>query len=76
MSKITVVNPHHWLNEDGSFPEESRVRSRMIRVAQCIEYGGTLCIGVLSLTLIHRGFLDRNRGEVAVVSRDTGGAIG
>jgi hypothetical protein len=32
--------------------------------------------GVLSLTLIHRGFLDRNRGEVAVVSRDTGGAIG
>jgi SEC-C motif len=52
MSKITVVNPHHWLNEDGSFPEESRVRSRMIRVAQCIEYGGTLCIGESRETLL------------------------
>jgi hypothetical protein len=61
-----------------------RSRARLVRAAFEL---GRLSIGerprlgqhltsLLSLTLIHRGFLDRNRGEVAVVSRDTGGAIG
>jgi len=52
MSRITVVNPRHWLNEDGSFPEGSRVRNRMIRVAHCIESGGTLRIGESRETLL------------------------
>jgi hypothetical protein len=52
MSKITVVNPHNWLNEDGSFPEESRLRNRMIRVAHYIEYGGTLRTGESRETLL------------------------
>jgi hypothetical protein len=42
MPRLTVVNPWHWLNEDGSFPDEPRLRKRSIRVAQCIEYGGLL----------------------------------
>ena len=52
MSSMKVVNPHHWLNEDGSFPEESRLRNRMIRVAQYIEYGGPLRIGESRETLL------------------------
>lgn len=51
MAKITVVNPHHWLNEDGSFPEGTRIRNQMIRVAQCIEYGGNLRRGEYRQTL-------------------------
>ena len=50
--KTTVVNPHHWLNEDGSLPENPRVRARVIRVAQFIEYGGTLRIGESRETLV------------------------
>lgn len=51
-SKCTVVNPWHWLNEDGSFLDDSRIRNRSIRVAQCIEYGGPLGIGETRETLI------------------------
>lgn len=50
MSKLTVVNPWHWLNEDASFPDN--VRGRAIRVAQCIEYGGSLRRGHGRQTLI------------------------
>lgn len=39
-SKCTVVNPWHWLNEDGSSVDDPKLRSRSLRVAQCIEYGG------------------------------------
>jgi len=49
---VTVVNPHHWLNEDGTFPDDTRVRSRILRVAQCIESGGPLEIGEFRETLI------------------------
>ncbi len=49
---MKVVNPHHWLNEDGSFPEEPRLRNRLIRVAQYIEYGGTLRVGDSRETLL------------------------
>ncbi len=51
-SKCTVVNPWHWLNEDGSFLDDVRIRNRSIRVAQCIEYGGRLGIGEVRETLI------------------------
>jgi hypothetical protein len=52
MPKITVVNPCHWLNEDGSFPDEPRLRKRIIRVAQCIEYAGNLRAGETRETLL------------------------
>ena len=52
MPKMIVVNPHHWLNEDGSFPEQSRVRAKVIRVAQFIESGGPLQIGEFRRTLV------------------------
>lgn len=52
MPKVTVVNPHDWMGEDGSFPEHPRVRSRMIRVAQFIEYGGPLRTGETRPTLV------------------------
>lgn len=51
-SKCTVVNPWHWLEEDGSFLEDTKIRGRAIRVAQCIEYGGPLDIGEGRETLI------------------------
>lgn len=51
-SKCTVVNPWDWLNEDGSFLDEPRIRKRAIRVAQCIEYGGPLGRGETRETLI------------------------
>ena len=39
---MLVVDPHHWLTEDGDFPDNPRVRNRMLRVAALIEYGGPL----------------------------------
>lgn len=42
MPKITVVDPHHWIDPDLGFPESGPVRAKAVRVAQCIEYGGTL----------------------------------
>ncbi len=48
-----VINPWHWLNEDGSFHEhDARLRNKVIRVAQCIEYGGPLARGEARETLI------------------------
>lgn len=49
---ITVVNPWHWLEEDGSLPVDARVRRRALRVAQCIEAGGPLEKGHARETLI------------------------
>ncbi len=50
--KITVVNPWHWLDENGHFPEEPKLRAKMIRVAQCIEYAGPMPRGHGRETLI------------------------
>ena len=41
-SVVTVVNPHHWLADDGGLPDDPKLRARVLRVAQFIEYGGTL----------------------------------
>jgi hypothetical protein len=49
---VVTVNPRHWLNEDGSFPEEPRLRKQALRVAQCIEYGGPLKRGQSRETLL------------------------
>jgi hypothetical protein len=47
-----VVNPWHFLDEDGGFPDDPAARSRAIRIAQCIEYGGNLQRGHSRETLI------------------------
>jgi hypothetical protein len=40
---MLVVDPWHWLNEDGSLPtEDRRLRKQILRVVQLIEAGGTL----------------------------------
>lgn len=36
---LTIVNPWHWLDEDGEFLLNPRMRRIALRVAQCIEYG-------------------------------------
>lgn len=41
----TIVNPAHWLTPDGSIPDDPRIRSKAIRLAQCIEAGGPLARG-------------------------------
>jgi hypothetical protein len=50
--KTTVVNPWHWLEPDSSLPADPRLRRRMLRVAQCIEYGGPMPRGHARETLI------------------------
>lgn len=50
--KTLIVNPHHWLKDDGSLPDDSRVRARAIRIAQCIEYGASLAPGEYRSTLV------------------------
>ncbi len=42
---ITIVNPAHWLTAEGLIPDDPRIRSKIIRVAQCIEAGGPLARG-------------------------------
>jgi hypothetical protein len=50
---VTVVNPTHWLNSDGSLPiAPTRLRANALLVAQCIEYGGPLTRGHARETLI------------------------
>jgi hypothetical protein len=40
---MRVIDPHHWLDEQGEIPTRNlRLRRQMIRVAQFIEYGGQL----------------------------------
>jgi hypothetical protein len=42
---MLVVNPHHWLAEDGSLPDAPpRLRRAALRVAQLIEAGGPLAL--------------------------------
>jgi len=50
--KLTVVNPWHWLDDHGNLPDEPGLRTRALRVAQCIEYGGNLARGHSRETLI------------------------
>ncbi|HEY6728675.1 MAG TPA: hypothetical protein VI197_31905 [Polyangiaceae bacterium] len=50
---MLVVNPWHWLNDDGTLPHnEPRLLRRVLRVAQVIEYGGTLKAGEMRETLL------------------------
>jgi len=49
---ITIVNPAHWLTPEGSIPDDPRIRSKAIRVAQCIEAGGPLARGHSRETLV------------------------
>lgn len=39
---VLVVDPAHWLDQDGELPSDPRLRRRMLRVARFIEYGGQL----------------------------------
>jgi hypothetical protein len=50
---MLVVDPHHWLMEDGSIPtHDLRLRRNILRVARFIEYGGPLEPGEYQQTLI------------------------
>lgn len=50
---MLVVDPWHWLNEDGSLPQDNpRLFRKILRVAQVIEYGGTLKPGEMRETLL------------------------
>lgn len=40
---MLVVDPWHWLTEDGHFPDNNmRLRRQILRIARLIEYGGPL----------------------------------
>jgi len=47
-----VINPWHFLDENGNFPDEPAARARALRIAQCIEYGGNLEPGHSRETLL------------------------
>jgi hypothetical protein len=50
---MVVVDPWHWLKEDGSLPyDDARLFRKALRVAQVIEYGGTLEPGEVRETLL------------------------
>src|SRR5688572_17299647 len=50
---MLVVDPHHWLEQDGSLPTENlRLRRRVLRIARLIEYGGPLKPGETRETLV------------------------
>lgn len=42
---MVVIDPWHWLNPDGTLPEEPRLRKRTLRVVRFIEAGGPLLRG-------------------------------
>ncbi len=49
---MLVVNPWHWLDEDGEFPVgPPGLRRNILRVARLIEYGGSLDVGTARQTL-------------------------
>jgi hypothetical protein len=51
--RTLVVDPWHWLTEDGCFiVENSRLYRRMLRIARFIEYGGELKRGETRETLV------------------------
>ena len=49
---MIVVDPNHWLTEQGDLPDEPRLRNQMLRVAALIEYGGPLPVMHWRETLI------------------------
>jgi hypothetical protein len=49
---VITVDTRHWLNQDGSLPNEPRLRKQALRVAQCIEYAGPLKRGHARETLL------------------------
>jgi hypothetical protein len=43
MVAMLIVDPHHWLDENGDLPVDNpRLRRQVLRVARLIEYGGPL----------------------------------
>ncbi len=52
-SDMLVVDPWHWLNQDGSLPcDQPGLFRKALRIAQVIEYGGTLARGTARDTLL------------------------
>ena len=50
---MLVVDPWHWLEPEGSLPEDNpRLRRQVLRVARIIEYGAGLAPGEMRLTLL------------------------
>lgn len=50
---MLMVDPWHWLAEDGSIPTaDRRLRRNVLRVARLIEYGGPLARGYARETLL------------------------
>jgi hypothetical protein len=50
---MLVVDPRHWLMEDGDLPKTNlRLRRQALRVARLIEYGGPLAVGESRETLV------------------------
>ncbi len=49
---MIIVDPWHWLTEDGDFLDDSKLRNRMIRVAALNEYGGPLPVMHARETLV------------------------
>jgi len=50
---MLVVDPNHWLDEDGDIPNiKGPVRRNIIRVAKMIEYGAELKVGTFRESLI------------------------
>jgi hypothetical protein len=50
---MLVVDPHHWLLEDGSLPTDNlQLRRRVLRIARLIEYGGPLARSETRETLV------------------------
>ena len=53
---MLVVDPWHWLREDGSLPDAPpRLRANALKVARLIEYGGPLEPGHCRETLVECG---------------------
>jgi hypothetical protein len=50
---MLIVDPHHWLAQDGSLPSTNlRLRRQVLRIARLIEYGGPLQVGASRETLV------------------------
>lgn len=50
---MLVVDPWHWLDDDGHVPtHDARLRKRILRILQFIEYGGPLGVHEARETLI------------------------
>lgn len=39
---MIIVDPWHWMTEDGEIPDIPKLRNNLLRVATLIEYGGPL----------------------------------